>query len=236
MLKNGFWPRYCLEDISWLGTPKTEFVAFPMVCLCDIPLSRVDEHVGFYGEFGIGLTKEWAESNGLTPIHYIAQNSGIPSTYKKLVNLFGKNRGEENEVEEGKDTADENEGWVLLRYLLAHIKPLDGRMVVAGKTINKEFHQESEWRYVPKHESIHEFILKDNFHIDEFLAGRNNETKQHCMLEFAPKDVKYIFVKRDADIPGIINFIQADLDDYPASDIKILLSRVTSLESISRDL
>jgi len=56
------------------------------------------------------------------------------------------------------------------------------------------------------------------------------------MLKFSPRDIKYIFVKYDSDIPNIINFIQSDLDHYPSSDVKILLSRVTSLESISHDL
>jgi len=56
------------------------------------------------------------------------------------------------------------------------------------------------------------------------------------MLKFSPKDIKYIFVKRDSDIPEIINFIQAELDQHPSSDIKVLMSRVTSLESISSDL
>lgn len=230
VLKNGFWPRYCLEDVSWVGISDTEFVAYPMVCFCDIPLSRVDEHVGFYGEFGIGLTKEWAEANGLSPIHYVAPNSGIPASYKALVEITDNSK---NKEEEG---TKKNNGWELIRYLLAHAKPIEGRMVVSEKTINKEFHQESEWRYVPKNDAVHDFMTREDYIKEEYLAGRNNETKNNCMLKFSPKDVKYIFVKRDSDIPGIINFIQAELDSHPSSEIKVLLSRVTSLESISRDL
>lgn len=72
ILKNGFWPRYCLEDVSWMGmdAEDAEYVAFPAVCFCDIPLSRIDEHVAFYGAFGIGLRKEWAVINNLNPILY----------------------------------------------------------------------------------------------------------------------------------------------------------------------
>lgn len=235
VLKNGFWPRYCLEDVSWVGVSNTEFVAYPMVCFCDIPLSRVDEHVGFYGEFGVGLTKDWAETNGLSPIHYVALNSGIPASYKALVDITANSNAVDESEKEDEDQSESN-GWELLRYLLAHAKPIEGRMVVAGKTINKEFHQESEWRYVPKHEAVHDFITRDNYTDEEYLAGRNNETKNNCMLEFSPKDVKYIFVKKDSDIPDIINFIQAELDNHPSSEVKVLLSRVTSLESISRDI
>lgn len=218
ILKRGFWPRYCLEDMSWLGMKTTEFVAFPMVCFCDIPLSRVEEHVKFYGEFGIGLTKEWAKSNGLTPIHYIAPSSNMPEIYK---NLFKSSK--------------EGKGWESLRYLLAHTKPIEGNMVIGGQLIEKEFHQESEWRYISKNDVIKSFITKTQYEDVVSLEERNKETEKH-MLEFLPKDIKYIFVKNDSDIPEIINFIQAEMDKYPSADVKVLMSRVTSLESIHRDL
>ena len=72
ILMNGFWPRFCLEDVSWLKYPDFDFIAYPMVCFCDIPLSRVNEHVSFYGEYGLGLTKDWAVRNGITPVQYIS--------------------------------------------------------------------------------------------------------------------------------------------------------------------
>ena len=52
VLKNGFWPRYCLEDIQWIGEDRFPYISIPIVCFCDIPLSRIQEHVGCYGEFG----------------------------------------------------------------------------------------------------------------------------------------------------------------------------------------
>lgn len=225
VLKNGFWPRYCLEDISYLGFGEESFVAYPMVCFCDIPLSRVDEHVKFYGEYGVGLTKEWALSNGLTPIQYVSQNSKIPMTYKDLAELL-----------DTEDTTQRDAGWKALRYLLAHAKPIEGSMVVAKELVDKEFHQESEWRFIAEHREVRDFIQKENYDDELKLSNLNNDTRINCMLKFSPKDIKYIFVKYDSDIPNIINFIQSDLDHYPSSDVKILLSRVTSLESISHDL
>lgn len=223
ILKNGFWPRYCLEDIKWIEDEDNEFVAYPMVCFCDIPLSRVEEHVGFYGEFGLGLTKEWALKNGMTPIHYISQTSKLPKSYNTLVDLLGESDKKE-------------EGWKILRYMLAHTKPLEGRMPISGELINKEFHQESEWRYIATNENIHDSIIGKDFHVDEYVAGRNNETKKYCMLKFLPNDIKYIFVKKDSDIPEVIKFIQSDLSDYPLNDVQLLISRVTSLESIRNDI
>lgn len=63
-----------------------DFVAFPMVCFCDIPLSRIDEHIGFYGKFGIGMTRKWAEQNGLNPVLYA---SGSNNLTKELLGLNG---------------------------------------------------------------------------------------------------------------------------------------------------
>jgi hypothetical protein len=88
LIKDGFWPRYCLEDVKWMDLEENDFIAYPMACFCDIPLSRVDEHVNFYGKFGIGLTKQWAMSNGLTPVHYVSQNNDIPKAYNSMSQFF----------------------------------------------------------------------------------------------------------------------------------------------------
>ena len=225
ILKNGFWPRYCLEDISWIGFPSLEFVAYPMVCFCDIPLSRISDHVDFYGEFGIGLTKEWAIKNDLNPVLYIA---GIVSVGKSITNLmkFVGNINNENQ-EEYIST---------FRNINAYIKPCEGRMIVNEQSLPKEFYQESEWRYVPKNVDISDFLHKNDYENKEKLESSNQNTKAHCMLRITPSDIKYIFVKSDSDIPSIINYIQTELDSSRSVDLKILMSRVTSLESISKDV
>ena len=225
VIKNGFWPRYCLEDVGWLGYPEFDFIAYPMVCFCDIPLSRVNEHVNFYGEFGIGLTKEWANSNKLTPILYVAPNNNIPKTFRDIVDFTHKIEGAAKE--DAKQT---------VRYLLAHAKPTEGKMVISGEFIDKEFHQESEWRYVPKNVEIKDYLKRPEFENEEVIEINNNLTKQYCSIKFTPKDIKYIFVKSDSDIPDIINFIQTELVYFPSSDLKVLMSRVTSLESIRGDI
>lgn len=40
IIKSGFFPRYCVEDVTWL-TSATDAVALPVTCLCDIPLGRI---------------------------------------------------------------------------------------------------------------------------------------------------------------------------------------------------
>lgn len=226
MLKGGFWPRYCLEDIHWLGNEDFPYIAYPMVCFCDIPLSRIQEHVGFYGEFGLGLTKEWAESNGLNPVSYVSSGNSMASSLVELNDHANKHDNSE----------DKESSKVTMRYIYAFSKPLNGSMVIDGVPVSKEFYQESEWRYVPKHNEVKAYINKAKFDDEDILSDCNNSSKEHCTLKFSPKDIKYIFVKSDSDIPNLINFLQESLDEYPAADLKILMSRVTSLDNISQDV
>lgn len=224
VLKNGFWPRYCAEDVTWLGFPSHEFVAYPMVCFCDIPLSRIYEHVAFYGEYGVGLTRNWGERSDLNPVLYASGSSSIVRTFVEL-----------NRHANGIDDAQKNKALKdTTRYLLAYTKPTVGKMRVDNELRDKEFYQESEWRYVPKHEGVQDHLTKKA--VTEALDKHNQVTLEKCMLKFGPSDIRYIFVKSDADIPGIVNFIQTELDNFSSADLKVLVSRVTSLETLSTDL
>lgn len=226
ILLDGFWPRYCLEDLSWYIF-EYDYIAFPMVCFCDIPLSRIGEHVDFYGEFGIGVTKEWALANNLNPLSYVAKNS----TYCSSVNNLFKNVDYNN----GKNGYYEGSGNDL-NQLLSFLKPLEGKMLLSGAPVDKEFYQESEWRFVPQQTDVKPWLDKQSYDNATVLEQYNNKTKELSSLKISPTDIKYIFVKSDSDIPEIINFIQTKLDNYSGVELKILMSRVVSLESISSDL
>ena len=225
ILKNGFWPRYCLEDIRWLEFTDIEYVSYPMVCFCDIPLSRISEHVSFYGSFGLGVSKDWAQKNKLNPVFYVSENSATTNALKNLKFSLAK-LSEDNDV---------TDGFNMLRYLYAYTKPTKGEIIADGKSIQKNFYQESEWRYVPLDTKTTHLRRVD--HDDtERLQKANEETKSSSLLKVTPSDIKYIFVKRDSDIPRMVNFIQSRMDEYFAADLKILLSRIVSLESLTVDL
>jgi hypothetical protein len=225
ILKNGFWPRYCLEDISWVGFEELTFVAFPMVCFCDIPLSRIDEHVSYYGQFGIGLTKDWAIRNGLTPVLYVRHGSELTKTITDLMQ-------EGLNLQGGRQSKFAS----LFRRLHAYVKPMEGNVLVGDEPARKEFYQESEWRHIPTDKNIDEFLRKEDFQAEALREAANTKTLEACMLKFVPNDVKYIFVPTDADIPSIVNFIQNELDHFPGADQKLLMSRVISIQSIQSDL
>lgn len=225
ILTEGFWPRYCAEDTRWHGQADAHSIAFPIVCFCDIPLSRISDHVNFYGQYGLGMTREWATANGLNPILYLAGENALMSDLREL------NRHANKLPEENREPAKET-----LRYVYAHTKPVSGVMVIDGAPVEKDFYLESEWRYVPQHKEIKAFLRQTTFSDPDMLKIENEKTSQHCRLKFSPKDIKYIFVRYDADIPEIINFIQTNLDHHPHAETKVLMSRVTSLESIQFDV
>ena len=226
IMKNGFWPRYSLEDISWLGYTKNDYVAYPMVCFCDIPISRISEHVEFYGNYGLGMSKDWAQKNGLNPVNYIVENNDLKDAFRRINTLATK----------FENTSLKEELWSTSRRLLAFTKPTIGNMRVDGNFIKKDFYQESEWRFIPVHKNVKTFISHSAFEESIKLEDANQLTRYHCMLTIEPKDIRYIFVKTDNDIANIINFIQKELDNYPGVDQKILLSRVVSLESLQKDI
>lgn len=219
ILKNGLEPRYCLEDTEWLSI-KYKYMAYAMSCFCDIPLSRINEHTDFYGNYGIGLSKEWGLKNGLNPVVYIPSDGEISklARYLALLNPFN------DDVEKEKELAD---NW---RKLITLSKPLTGTMLVAGKPVEKEFYQENEWRYVP---NIDNFIPQEDYDV---LQDEANINAKKYTLKFTPSDIKYIFVHNDSEIPNLFDFITTNLGDYPLNDIKILQSRIVSLSTISMDI
>ena len=228
ILKGGsFWPRYCLEDVSWLGYD-SEYVAYPMVCFCDIPLSRITEHVQFYGEYGIGMTREWAERSGLNPVLYVSPKNNLINSFRDLNAHLRKVK-----VEDG-----EPDSRVPLRFVFAFSKPTIGNMIRGGNTIEVKFYQESEWRYVPQAPQavLNPFLKKDQFENAALLEHCNQDTKTNCSLPFSPSDVRYIFVKTDDDIPGLVTFIDSQLGHLAGNDQKKLMSKIVSLESLREDL
>tara|TARA_B100000700_G_C14998471_1_gene835125 strand:- start:1391 stop:1828 length:438 start_codon:yes stop_codon:yes gene_type:complete len=127
-----------------------------------------------------------------------------------------------------------------INTIMTHIKPIEGSMFINGEFILKEFHQENEWRYAVngKHLElkVKPFLLGQQFKDHKILESENQKSKEQYSIQISPSDIKYLFVNSDSDIPDLINFIQTELDHYTSSEVKILMSRVVSLETISRDM
>jgi hypothetical protein len=219
ILSKGFLPRYSLEDTSFIRD--VPFAAYPMVCFCDIPISRISEHTAFYGNYGVGLTKNWGSKNSLQPLIYTLNKGPTPAFLNYVIDL---------EVQ--KKTVDPQVKEILTHFerILPFVKPISGNMLVGGKTVEKDFYQENEWRYVP---NKYQIAFQDQL---EKSKDDLNKSVESSKLEFLPSDVKYIFVKSESEIPDLFDFIEQKLGHWPHNDIKILLTRITSLDTLSRDV
>ena len=100
----GFKYQYCSEKIVTRGNHSYSF-AIAMVSFCDIPLSDYKKHflrnsknseknLGYYGDYGIGLSRNWVEENGLNPVMYVDQKSHISTSLRHSAEVLFHNESE----------------------------------------------------------------------------------------------------------------------------------------------
>jgi hypothetical protein len=227
ILKSSFVPRFSLEDVTWLGITQLEYFAFPMVCFCDIPLGRIDEHVDFYGGYGLGLSREWAVKSGLNPIFYLSRSSPLGASFLSALRAA---------IKADKAKKKEERTSPSLHVIMAHMKPLSGNMVIGGKPASKDFYLENEWRFVPRIEGMPLALTKELYDDDSKRNTFNDTLGTKALLGFSPDDIRYIFVKADADIPPLVDFMNSQLGHLSVTAMKILTTRITSLEHIEKDI
>lgn len=222
-------PRYVEEKIDYLNIEDTELV-FPMTCFCDISLKKLLPHLEFYGYYGIGLDKEWGIDFGIQPIHYINPKSYLYSDYKTAFKL-------------AKETNIETEADVSLSdYLLSSLlftKPLRGKMLKKGVVKEKIFHDEKEWRYVPKLDKKHDvpfFVPKEHQNGTAYnsysltLVGI-----PEIWLKFEPEHIKYLAVKDEEDRMELIDYIMNEELLFSKSDKYILISKILVFDILKED-
>jgi hypothetical protein len=222
ILQNNFSPNYRLEDLSNATPPKSRYkqAYIPMVCFCDLVFSQIKKHIDFYGDYGIGLRKkEWGIERGISPIYYIPKNSISAHHIQAIA------------IEINKKLTKKAEQAVIseqLQNFYKYVKPYN------GKKDDEIFYNEREWRYVPPDFPVLSKRLNKRREIDEANA---NLKKSH-KLEFSAKDIKYIVVKDENEIPEFVDFIYKKLKNrfFNINDRKILISKLISVNQIEDDM
>ncbi|NSQ65080.1 hypothetical protein HRE96_13530 [Enterococcus faecalis] len=226
-------PRYVIEDVEYLKFPLFTKLAIPMNCFCDIKLHTIIEHTAFYGEFGIGFKKSWLIEKGLQPIHYLNERSSytqdLTSELQSLLN-------------NPENIPEENQDYIFKK--LFYIKPIQGSMwdKKKQKYVNKIFHDENEWRYVPiylEESGFKPFIRvggRENIEVDEYRNTLNTAMfeKEQLSLKFSFEDIRYLFVKDDEERIKLINFILYQLKIEERQKAQ-LISKIQSIEDIKED-
>jgi hypothetical protein len=227
ILEKNFKINYCREQMFFNETLATLHV--PMVSFCDIPLSEIKNHILIYGNYGIGLTKEWGIRNGLNPVFYIEKNSLISKSYFSAVRNYVLNTTKRN------SDLDENQKSLL--DILRYTKNYAGSVVLKNgkKKDDYRFSDEREWRFVPHYKDDNYMIINDKIYKKNVVDIKNQITKLSVCFE--PSDIRYIIIRDDKEIPEFISHLQnVKGKNYTAEDVARLTTRILTSEQIKADM
>ena len=262
-------PRYCNENIPYLDIEiagkKIDKISILQKCFCDMHFHKLSEknkikvvdddeitdeekehiqnsssHTDFYGVYAVAFSKRWGEEKGLQPIVYVNSESDYTKTLKDYL----------KESLRAEKLNDVSYNYIL--STLGHIKPIRGemeRITDSGKIVKviKNFHDEKEWRYVPRQEELIRNNLQNIIVSENVLKKRStinrelqNIEYQNIWLRFEYEDIKYIIVPNRTERIELIKFINLlpdnnFRDDDGEIDKDILISRILVLEEIRGD-
>jgi hypothetical protein len=230
ILINEFCPRYSLEKIGSVAFDSSYEVAIPMVCFCDIPLSQIKNHIKYYGNYAIGLKKEWGIKRKINPVLYLYENSATAIHLKKIISSLdpdiNKNQAEQPIIVGAVS---------FVKYLKLYEGKLWKNNNYTQETIR--FYDEREWRYVPEIATNDEWfsiITKKDFLNNEYRNQQTEKLKSQ-KLSFEPNDIKYIIVEKENEIFPMTQRIQAIKSKYSLQDVETLKARIVSMEQIKED-
>jgi hypothetical protein len=228
ILKYGFVPYYCLEDYQFLNK-KLPKIALPMVSFCDVPLSHAYTPMSKYGFYAIGMKKDWAIRNRISPLLYSIDKSPITKSFVAIYKT-GKNSLTDK-------TSEFKHHQSRLRYFISFMKPYQGTLV-RGKKLhsNYRFYDEREWRFVPDNSSNRYRLFTEDQYKKERAKISDKKIKFPVNLMFIPDDVKFIIVKKDSQLLDMINRInRIKSATYTSDQLKVLSTRLISSEHLLED-
>lgn len=160
---------------------KKEITAFPMISLCDLPLSEFASNNWTYGDFAIGLSRDWGIRNRVNPVNY----------------CFGESLYIEKMVDNLKQDNNKDSIKSLL-YCFAYLKPVQGPLITRKKKYTRyKFYDEREVRIVldPNKNTDVKFMLSES----EYDAYKENHGKSSILnkyfIKFDNNDIQYIIAK-----------------------------------------
>lgn len=246
ILVDGFYPRCCMENLEFIYRQResrlsTTGFAIPMVCFCDIPLSQISRHVEKYGGYAIGLSKEWGESNGINPVMYELPNSNAIDTIRESIQTTIPYLTDQSFDKEEYHKKMRKLGNQLI-FFSCYLKPYKGFKWDGEGFSGDEimFYDEKEWRYIPDYKSIIEKSLRPYIFSHEYLDENkkdefNDIFKHHFKLDFEPKDIKYIIVNSESEVLEMAKKVGDIKDLYDTDEIKLLITRIISVERLRDD-
>jgi len=227
ILTENFKPFFCVEDISFMFEEERNMtLAYPIVCFCDIPNERHSVHKENYGEYGIGLSKDWGVKNNFSIVNYSFPNSLKSSGLRLLVEYYLDNR---NHYDDCFKQLFGNP----LNILIMTSKPYEGLKFdkKTGKRTNKKvrFYNEREWRYLPLVDQLNWSLSLDDYNDDYNAFLDAFETEQlkiqtKYKLEFKGDDIKIIYLKTEIEKNKLLVEISAHYTESELKKIESIIS------------
>lgn len=220
IIKNGFYPRILREvstpSVRYNYKPGAMFV--PMVCFCDIPLSQIQAHIGTYGDYGIGINKDWGISQRITPVLYEHHASPTKDSFQQIV---ANSRGLHDEL------ADH------IFSLMSYFKSYQG---FVGKSQELTcFYDEREWRFVPEIPFQDYYIDPTKACAPEEVEAINKLLEDKYSLKFGYSEVRYIVVRNNNDAHEMVEYIQELANGDLGKDSHMLITKIITREQIEQD-
>lgn len=137
-----FPPRYSIEDVEYLVPGSFTKLSIAMVCFCDIPEKRLENHASGnrYGEYGIKLTKTWGIRSRIQPVQYMNPESPLAKEFSRVFKIaLATRRASDTEFNALKSN--------LVNQIL-FCKPLYDEGTEFATSLQC-MEDECEWRYVP---------------------------------------------------------------------------------------
>jgi len=227
ILSENFRIKYCKESSNWKNSKTTIYV--PMVSFCDIPLSQIKDHISNYGCYGIGLTKEWAIRNHLNPVLYMQQNSSLADSYDQALSSLSN--------KPAKDDATRR-FYHQLSDIVRYTKNYEGTLIRKNAPPrNYRFSDEREWRYIPSIDEKCEPYYMDSDFDDPKTKEIAAKSVASMRLKFEPNDIKYLIIKDEIEITGLINHLRTWIGpNFSMQEVERLSTRIMTSEQIRTDI
>lgn len=233
ILNSNFNISYAREKL--IGPNNFREFAVPMVSFCDLKLSELKYFLN-YGKFGIGLTKEWANRNKLSPVMYINRHCDLMDNLITGINGIYGHLGLVDNMTQFNNL---NKSYLNIMNTYRYIKNYEGELWRHGKLEdeNYRFADEREWRFVPKleTESVPPFVAITKIKTTEQKKEFNRKIN-HLKLLFTPEDIKYLVVENENDITDLINHLQNAKRHFDLETRNRLASRILTSEQIEKDI
>jgi hypothetical protein len=193
-------------------------------------LSGDSLHRENYGDYGIGLTKEWGIENRVSPVIYVHEKSQPSNQLYNLIKLFRKY---------SKEIDDDDKTISGVRKELVDsfkfIKPYQGRWHKGKKIDDGQpdiiYYNEREWRYCP---------VLDEYRILSGIKTYNKKKKDNLnsdlrndLIKFRSDDIKFIVIKSKSEIDDFV--LEIKKMKISPSEKNKLITNIISFEEIKED-